>query len=384
MTAYYKKAVEQWNWYGFWDYGDIMHSYDAARHMWRYDIGGFAWDNEEQGTDMWLWYNFLRSGRADLFRMAEAMTRHCSEVDCYHTGPLAGLGSRHNVRHWGCGAKEARISMAPYKRFYYYLTTDERTGDVMHEMLAADQGVMAVDPMRKVLPPTEADKQFPARVRGGPDWFALVGNWMTEWERTGDTKWRDKITTGMDSIAGFPFLFRTSQQLLWGFYPETGKLVPRDLNRGSYNLVTNMGGPEIVFELNEMIDHPGWTKAWLDYCQNGGNGRMAAYYYRATKDTQFAQRSLGAFGTVARGVDQYANTHRVEGPESLNTIDEGPDGIITNYMIQGALQMIEVLDLCADQLPKEVSELPKPQMPSFGGPRRPTPVPAPAPSEAKN
>lgn len=78
----------------------------------RYDIGGFAWDNTELASNMWLWYNFLRTGRADIWRMAEAMTRHTAEVDVYHIGPNAGLGSRHNVSHWGCGAKEARISQA--------------------------------------------------------------------------------------------------------------------------------------------------------------------------------------------------------------------------------------------------------------------------------
>lgn len=45
------------------------------------DIGGFAWDNTELATDMWLWYSFLRTGREDIFRMAEAMTRHTGEVD---------------------------------------------------------------------------------------------------------------------------------------------------------------------------------------------------------------------------------------------------------------------------------------------------------------
>lgn len=42
--------------------------------------------------------------------MAHAMTRHLSEVDFHHTGPFAGLGSRHHVTHWGDGAKEARIA----------------------------------------------------------------------------------------------------------------------------------------------------------------------------------------------------------------------------------------------------------------------------------
>ncbi len=99
--ALYRKEVDQRHWYGFWNYGDVMHQHDGPRHMWRYDIGGFAWDNSELGTDMWLWYTFLRTGRADVFRMAEAMTRHTGEVDVYHLGRFAGLGSRHNVRHWG-------------------------------------------------------------------------------------------------------------------------------------------------------------------------------------------------------------------------------------------------------------------------------------------
>ena len=41
-------------------------------------------DNTELASNMWLWYNFLRTGRADIWRMAEAMTRHTAEVDVYH------------------------------------------------------------------------------------------------------------------------------------------------------------------------------------------------------------------------------------------------------------------------------------------------------------
>ena len=99
---FYQKAIEQNKWYGFWNYGDVMHAYDPVRHTWRYDVGGFAWDNTELASNMWLWYNFLRTGRMDIWRMAEAMTRHTGEVDVYHIGPNAGLGSRHNVSHWGC------------------------------------------------------------------------------------------------------------------------------------------------------------------------------------------------------------------------------------------------------------------------------------------
>jgi hypothetical protein len=112
---FYLKQIDQHNWYGFWDYGDVMHSYDNERHVWRYDLGGMAWDNTELGTDMWLWYSFLRTGRADVFRMAEAMTRHTSEVDTYHTGRFNDWSSRHNVRRRVLvPKKEARISQAIY------------------------------------------------------------------------------------------------------------------------------------------------------------------------------------------------------------------------------------------------------------------------------
>src|SRR5574344_539046 len=79
--SFYEKAIVQKHWYGFWNYGDIMHSYDAERHEWRYDVGGFAWDNTEFATPDWLWYSFLRTGKADILHIAEAMTRHNSEEE---------------------------------------------------------------------------------------------------------------------------------------------------------------------------------------------------------------------------------------------------------------------------------------------------------------
>ena len=185
---FYQKAIEQNKWYGFWNYGDVMHAYDPVRHTWRYDVGGFAWDNTELASNMWLWYNFLRTGRIDIWRMAEAMTRHTGEVDVYHIGPNAGLGSRHNVSHWGCGAKEARISHAAWNCFYYYLTTDERCGDLMTEVKDADHKLYDLDPMRLAQPRSEYPCTAPARLRIGPDWLAYAGNWMTEWERTGNNR----------------------------------------------------------------------------------------------------------------------------------------------------------------------------------------------------
>jgi len=380
--ALYKKEIEQRHWYGFWDYGDVMHAYDPARHCWRYDIGGYAWDNTELGTDMWLWYSFLRSGRADIFRMAEAMTRHTSEVDTYHSGRFAPLGSRHNVRHWGCGAKEARISQAAFRRFYYYLTADERTGDLMHAVVDVDYKVTELDPMRLAQPRT-GPIPYPGRIRGGPDWLACAGNWMTEWERTGDTKYRDKILTGMDCIAKMPYGFMTGPNTLYGYDPKTGMLYPLVPNGfGTYNLQVIQGGAEVAFELNQLIDHPGWQKAFLQYCRltgapknvvaqdmttgaegadgsYAGAGRLAAYAFWKTRNSAFIARAVSQLrggGVRSLSGGMYATRH-VEGPDVMNSIDEAP-GVSTNTTAQSSLTAIQVLELCKDQLP---AELPPPE-----------------------
>jgi hypothetical protein len=379
--AFYQTHIEQQRWYGFWDFGDVMHSYDALRHVWNYDLGGMAWDNTELGTDMWLWLSFLRTGRADIFRMAEAMTRHTSEVDCYHLGPLAGLGSRHNVRHWGCGAKEVRISMAGLKRHYYYLTTDERTGDLMREVVNSDYTALELDPMRIAQPITEAEKKYPARIRVGPDWFAFVSNWMTEWERTGDTKWRDKIIAGVESLQAMPYWIKSGRNLVYGYDPKTGKLFQVSDQVGSYNLATIQGGAQVVFELNEFLDHPGWEKMWLQYCRLGsappevlkrdqesgvegadarylgeqgatsqGTPRLAAYVYWKTRNAAFAKPATDSLLRFGGGG---IRTTRVEGPLVLNPVDEAPR-ISTNGAAQSGLSAIEILEFCADQLPAEV------------------------------
>jgi hypothetical protein len=220
VLAFYRAQQDDRHWYGFWTYGDFIHSYNWRRHVWNYDHGGYAWDATELGTPLWLWASYLRSGRADVFRMAEALTRNTSETNVYHIGPMKGLGSRHNVVKWGDGSKEGRISQAAHWRPYYYLTTDERTGDVMREQLESDKAMIKYDPMRLAQPILPQDPKYPGRIRIGPDWYVLAGNWMTEWERTGDSKWRDRINAGVDSILQMPYWLRTGVKN--GLNPDLG------------------------------------------------------------------------------------------------------------------------------------------------------------------
>ena len=269
IMDFYREAVDREGWYGFWNYGDVMHQFDINRNEWMYDVGGYAWDNTELASNMMFWYNFLRSGRADVWTMAEAMSRHTSEVDVYHAGPNAMLGSRHNVSHWGCGAKEARISQAAWNRFYYYLTTDERTGDLMTEVRDADQMLYHLDPMRLAQPRNLYPCTAPARLRIGPDWLAYAANWMTEWERTQNTAYRDKIIAGMKSIAALNHGIFSGPKAL-GFDPATG-IITNECDPSVQNtnhLLPIMGGFEVVNELIPMVNLPEWNQTWLDFCRD--------------------------------------------------------------------------------------------------------------------
>ncbi len=243
----------------------------------------------------------------------------------------------------------------------------------MREVVDADYKSTEIDPMRLASPLTRP-LPYPGRVRGGPDWLAFMGNWMTEWERTGNTKYRDKIVAGMDSIADMQYGFMTGPNNLYGYDPATGKLHPLEERVGPYNLATIMGGGEVVFELNTLIDHEGWKKAWNQYCrlhrapaevverdkatgaegedgQFARPGRLSAYLYSQTKNPAFARTAwAGITGGPNRSRGGRFATVKVEGPEVVTPIEEVP-GLSTNSTAQGCLELIEVLDMCGDRMP---------------------------------
>jgi hypothetical protein len=372
LIAFYQREVDVRGWYGFWDFGDFMHTYDRHRHEWRYDVGGYAWQNTELVPDMWLWFTFLRTGRADVFRMAEAMTRHTQEVDVYHLGRFAGLGSRHNVSHWGCGAKEARISMAGLKRFLHYLAADERCGDLMTAVVDVDYRTVEVNPLRLVA----ENPGFPTLTRVGPDWFGFASNWLAAWERTGDTKYRDKIVAGMKSIAAQPGGLLSHPIL--GYDPTTGVLSPLPTAPAEPTLshmLAIFGGAETAFELATLIDVPEWDRAWLDFCvaYNATQEERTRIAGRVVKPGSFPiwYSRLTAWASVERGDATLAGRawqeffhgfHRDPEPkfplapvrlESFSVLvptDDVP-WMETNHAAQWSLNAIQNLALVGDHLP---------------------------------
>lgn len=261
-VEFYKNEVSQRNWYGMFNYGDFMHTYDRERHQWRYDMGGYAWDNTELVPTLWLWYEFMRSGREDVFALAEKLSRHTSEVDVYHMGKYKGLGSRHNVRHWGCPCKEARIAMAAHHRFYYYLTGDRRLEDIFGELKDNELTFYQKDPLGDFY--NKDEMVFPSHARSGPDWSSLCANWMTQWERFGDEVYRDKIVTGMTDIKNAPLKLISGPD--FEFDPESVHLrYIGERAAGGTHLQICMGAPQVWMEMADLLEDGEWKKMMADY-----------------------------------------------------------------------------------------------------------------------
>ncbi|KAJ7228433.1 hypothetical protein GGX14DRAFT_345881 [Mycena pura] len=376
LLDFYVAEVSQRQFYGFWDYGDVMHTYDETRHTWRYDVGGFAWDNGEIASDLWLWMSFLRTGRNDVFRMAYAMTRHCSEVDFHHIGPYAGLGSRHNVNHWGDGAKEARVSGSTLKRPFYYLTTDELIGDIMDFSLQAGETIMTWDPLRKVFPPP--DPAGPGRLRIGPDWTTLAGNWFVKWERTNDPQWLNNIKIGMQDIGSFKFGLFTGNGGAVGWNAATSHMVDEGgEGLGSYNLVMVFGGGEFLMEAMDVItDEPEFDAAWLDFCrlcnasaaesarygESFSTGvftywyaKLQAYAGQRLNDTSLKQAAWDIINTNTIGV--WPPKVKVGGTDVVNPITEIPN-VTTNDSAGLSLAEYAVLAIAPELAPTGLQAAP--------------------------
>lgn len=379
LFAFYRDEVEQRNWYGFYNYGDFMHSYDALRHCWKYDMGGYGWDNTELVPTLWLWLYFMRSGRADVFRLAQNLSLHAAEVDVYHLGKYKGLGSRHNVSHWGCPCKEARISMAYHHRYLYYLTGDRRLAELFEAVKDNEQSLLAKDPLGDSY--DKAEMVYPTHARSGPDWSSLCSNWLTWWEMTGDERYRDKMRAGMEDIKRAPLRLVSGPD--FEFDPTTFRLrYIGERTTGGTHLQICMGAPQIWFEMAEIMEDETWKEMLAEY------GR---FYYLSPEEQQKASGGLigereftlpfMAAAVAAYGARRLADRELGEKTwrillETLLKADEA-DGfkvsrlknkgnqaclreipwISTNFAAQFGLNLICALDLIREDLPATVEEM---------------------------
>ncbi len=363
---FYMGQVRQRRWYGFFDYGDFMHSYDALRHTWKYDIGGYAWQNTELMPTSWLWFYFLRTGREDVFTAAEAMTRHASEVDSYHLGKYRGTGSRHNVRHWGCPCKEPRVSMALHHRMMYYILGDRRVGQCLRDTAHAEEALKNITWYTR--------NKGKVICRTGPDWTALLSDWMAEYERTLNPDIRKKAEKGMRGILSAPMGMGSGTQ--FRFDPDTGEMAYDGDQGGNVHLTLCFGALQTLLEAADAMDLPELKKMAADY------GRLYmmtpeerdALYGDMSRGRGFTMRyvasAIGAYAGVTDGDEKTVDRawHELLKAAPMKYDPEGfwprvfartADGremeeipwISTNYISQWCLNVIQILSFAQDKMP---------------------------------
>ncbi|RDW63680.1 hypothetical protein BP6252_11225 [Coleophoma cylindrospora] len=310
MCRFYQTQISQRRWYGFWDHGDIMHAYDKDRQTWCYDVGGYAWDNSELSPDIWLWLYFLHTGRPDVYRMAEALTQHTGEVDVYHIGIHKGLRTRHGVQHWSDSCKQARVSNALYRKYFYYLSGgDEGVGDLLREVLDVEQTFLTLDPYRKARKDgsTYIADAYALSVSLGTDWSAMASAWIIE----------------LKVIASLTNGFVTGTAM---YNMVTGEISPppQDYHNQGHVQISHLSAMFGLFEVcAEIIErYPREVtreleRQWLEYCRyfNGtaeeqikrfgisfgklqlrqGHSRLTAYAAKRLGDKDLARRAWQQF-----------------------------------------------------------------------------------------
>ncbi len=369
--CFYQEEIEKRSWYGLYDYGDFMHSYDEVRHCWKYDFGGCAWQNTELVPTYWLWLYFMRTGREDVFTVAEAMSRHCSETDVYHLGRLKGIGSRHNVRHWGCPCKEPRISMAGHHRPMFYLTGDRRLGDCFDEALCGPESLKNITHYYGT-----GSLKDRLLVRTGPDWAAFVSDWMTAYERTLKEEYRQKILKGIEGIRQAPLQLGSGPSFC--FEPDTGTMEYCGEFTENIHLTLCMGEPQIWLEAAKAADceelavmaadygklylmtqeerqeAAGGLCAGKNYVMNYVAAGIAAYSARKKKDRRLSQR---AWETLMEACPCCHNREGFQkeayGISPFGEKREDIPWISTNYVSQWCLNVIMALEFIREDLPKE-------------------------------
>lgn len=160
-----------WGWFGMWDYGDVQHRFGGGGYGWKieaerllayietpeekrsafrdhgdlildyrpqqdwlFDNGRWGWTNTEGLPGLYFQQEYLRTGRRDVFFMAEALGRHARDVVTRQSGRFFGAGTRHGVQHWSDGNHEERQATVVEYRHHYYLTGDPRSRDVVTKL----------------------------------------------------------------------------------------------------------------------------------------------------------------------------------------------------------------------------------------------------------
>ncbi len=98
----------------------------------------------------------------------------------------------------------------------------------------------------------------------GTDWGSLAATWLTDWERTGNPRSRDRLLGTMADIGALKYGFLTGEAL---YDLDKGRFdTGRELIQVSH-LSAVFGLVEICSELVDLVQDPDFERAWLQYCR---------------------------------------------------------------------------------------------------------------------
>jgi len=195
----------------------------------------------------------------------------------------------------------------------------------------------------------------PVLLRIGPDWLAFASNWMTEWERTGDTRYRDYVLAGMKSIGAMAEAFTT--RLAFRYDPQTKQLSDvGDPNIAAGEFLDIFGGDQIAMELIQLIDCPEFTSAWNLLCDKWARAphaagytkmRITAYAANVAHDAALRQQAAQIMeaALTTNGRDRWpATPQQIEGPRVPRPLEE-ISPLATPDASQWAINMITTTEL---------------------------------------
>ena len=135
FVAWMEGHIERYRWKGFFDWGDVMATWEESAGGWRFK-GRWGWCNSEWDPRHAVWLQYLRTGEGRYYALGEAMTRHSLDVDTCHYHPLrpymVGGCFRHSMDHFGDEPCASHTFIDNWVD-YYYLSGDERAREVLHE-----------------------------------------------------------------------------------------------------------------------------------------------------------------------------------------------------------------------------------------------------------
>jgi hypothetical protein len=177
---------------------------------------------------------------------------------------------------------------------------------------------------------------------------------------------------GVNSFAKMPHGFFSGEQGAFGYDPATKKMYQLNDTIGIIHLSVLMGGPEVVYELKDLLQDKTFDKMWLQFSKFYGSSReeqmkefgktgrlgtlnpwyarMPAYVAKVTNERRYADTAWKAF--LAPGTKDQFTPRLVTGANALKPLEE-VENISTNNTAQWCLNAIQLLEMVGDKLPEE-------------------------------